>query len=111
MSIPISKTVVSLKKSGIRKLFDIVSEMKDVISLEAQEDEAKTTAKVQSVEELDLSCRSYNCLKRMGIHTVQDLVKKSEDDLIKARNLGKKSIEEIKVKLEELGLCLKSKEE
>ena len=47
----------------------------------------------------------------MGIHTVQDLVKKSEDDLIKARNLGKKSIEEIKVKLEELGLCLKNKEE
>ncbi|MCI7401978.1 MAG: DNA-directed RNA polymerase subunit alpha [Christensenella sp.] len=101
----------SYMSNQVNLFVNLSENMKDVISLEAQEDEAKTTAKVQSVEELDLSCRSYNCLKRMGIHTVQDLVKKSEDDLIKARNLGKKSIEEIKVKLEELGLCLKNKEE
>lgn len=93
-------------------LFVNLSEnMKDVVSLSAQEDEAKVSAKVHSVEELDLSCRSYNCLKRMNIHTVEDLVKRSEDDLIKAKNLGKKSIQEIISKLEVLGLSLKSKEE
>ena len=69
---------------------------------EAQSD---TTNKVldMTIEELDLSVRSYNCLKRAGIQTVQDLAAKSEDDMIKVRNLGKKSLKEVKEKLVELG--------
>lgn len=57
-----------------------------------------------TIEELDLSVRSYNCLKRAGIQTVQELASKSEDDMIKVRNLGKKSLKEVKEKLLELGL-------
>lgn len=57
-----------------------------------------------TIEELDLSVRSYNCLKRAGIQTVQELASKSEDDMIKVRNLGKKSLKEVKEKLTELGL-------
>lgn len=57
-----------------------------------------------TIEELDLSVRSYNCLKRAGIQTVQELASKTEDDMIKVRNLGKKSLKEVKEKLLELGL-------
>lgn len=60
-----------------------------------------------TIEELDLSVRSYNCLKRAGIQTVQELADKSEDDMIKVRNLGKKSLKEVKEKLQELGLGFK----
>lgn len=60
-----------------------------------------------TIEELDLSVRSYNCLKRAGIQTVQELAAKSEDDMIKVRNLGKKSLKEVKEKLVELGLGFK----
>ena len=64
-----------------------------------------------TIEELDLSVRSYNCLKRAGINTVEELANKSEDDMMKVRNLGKKSLEEVIQKLEELGLGLKPSEE
>ena len=76
---------------------------------EAQSD---TTNKVldMTIEELDLSVRSYNCLKRAGIQTVQDLAAKSEDDMIKVRNLGKKSLKEVKDKIYDLGLSFKSYE-
>ena len=60
-----------------------------------------------SVEDLDLSVRSYNCLKRANIHTVEDLTKRTEDDMLKVRNLGRKSLEEVVKKLEDLGLGLK----
>ena len=63
-----------------------------------------------SIEDLDLSVRSYNCLKRAEINTVADLMQKSEDDMIKVRNLGRKSLEEVKKKLQELGLTLAEKE-
>ncbi len=59
------------------------------------------------IEELDLSVRSYNCLKRAGINTVEELIKKTEEDMMKVRNLGKKSLEEVKSKLDELGLALR----
>ena len=65
----------------------------------------------KTIEELDLSVRSYNCLKRAGIHTVGDLVEKSEGDMLKVRNLGQKSLEEVKFKLVELGLSLRSNDE
>lgn len=58
------------------------------------------------IEDLDLSVRSYNCLKRAGIHTLGELIDKTEEDMMKVRNLGKKSLKEVKQKLEELGLAL-----
>ncbi len=58
------------------------------------------------IEDLDLSVRSYNCLKRAGINTVDELTRKSEEDMMKVRNLGKKSLKEVKVKLNDLGLSL-----
>lgn len=64
-----------------------------------------------TIEDLDLSVRSYNCLKRAGINTVAELVQKSEDDMMKVRNLGRKSLEEVKKKLVELGLALTEYEE
>lgn len=64
-----------------------------------------------NIEELDLSVRSYNCLKRAGVNTVEDLVCKSEDEMMKVRNLGKKSLEEVLQKLESMGLNLKSSDE
>jgi len=60
-----------------------------------------------TIEELDLSVRSYNCLKRAGINTVQELTQKSEPEMMKVRNLGRKSLEEVKMKLHELGLGLR----
>ena len=62
----------------------------------------------RTIEELDLSVRSYNCLKRAGINTVLDLTEKTEPEMMKVRNLGRKSLEEVKVKLAELGLGLKN---
>ena len=60
-----------------------------------------------SIEDLELSVRSFNCLKRAGIHTLQDLVNRSENDMMKIRNLGKKSLKEVLDKVKELGLLLR----
>jgi DNA-directed RNA polymerase subunit alpha len=60
-----------------------------------------------TIEELDLSVRSYNCLKRAGINTLQELTNKSEAEMIKVRNLGRKSLEEVKAKLADLELGLR----
>jgi DNA-directed RNA polymerase subunit alpha len=64
-----------------------------------------------TIEELDMSVRSFNCLKRAGINTVEDLISKTEEDMIKVRNLGKKSLEEVIAKLHSLGLDLKHEDE
>jgi DNA-directed RNA polymerase subunit alpha len=64
-----------------------------------------------TIEELDLSVRSFNCLKRAGIDTVEDLINRTEEDMIRVRNLGKKSLEEVIQKLHSLGLDLKPVEE
>jgi DNA-directed RNA polymerase subunit alpha len=64
-----------------------------------------------SIEEMDLSVRSYNCLKRAGIHTVEDLTKKSEDDMLKVRNLGRKSLDEVIAKLRSYDLDLSRNED
>ena len=73
--------------------------------------ESKETVKEKvlemTIEELDMSVRSFNCLKRAGIDTVEDLINKTEEDMIKVRNLGKKSLEEVIQKLHSLGLDLK----
>ena len=73
---------------------------------EEAEDDSQRVMEM-TIEDLDLSVRSFNCLKRANINTVADLAEKSEDDMMKVRNLGRKSLEEVKKKLEELGLALK----
>ena len=76
-----------------------------------KEEDKKEKALEMTIEELDLSVRSYNCLKRAGINTVQELAGKSMDDMMKVRNLGKKSLEEVERKLNELGLNLRLNDE
>lgn len=80
------------------------------IMVEKEEDKKEKVLEM-TIEELDLSVRSYNCLKRAGINTVEELTKRTEDDMMKVRNLGKKSLEEVKHKLAELDLGLKPSEE
>ncbi len=76
-----------------------------------KEDDEKEKVLEMPIEELDLSVRSYNCLKRAGINTVDELIKKTPDEMMKVRNLGKKSLQEIQNKLAELGLSFKKSEE
>ena len=76
-----------------------------------REETVKEKILEMTIEELDMSVRSFNCLKRAGINTVEDLTNKTEEDMIKVRNLGKKSLEEVIAKLHSLGLDLKREEE
>ncbi len=75
------------------------------------EDDKQQQILKMAIEEMDLSVRSYNCLKRANIHTVEDLTKKTEDDMLKVRNLGRKSLEEVIQKLDSYGLALKQQED
>ena len=74
-------------------------------------DQPQHAVLAMTIEELDFSVRSFNCLKRAGINTVEDLISKTEDDMMKVRNLGRKSLEEVINKLESLGLALRDDEE
>jgi DNA-directed RNA polymerase subunit alpha len=76
-----------------------------------KEDDEKEKVLEMSIDELELSVRSYNCLKRAGINTIQDLLKKSKSDMFKVRNLGAKSVEEVIQKLESYGFSLRKDEE
>lgn len=80
------------------------------IMVEKEEDKKEKVLEM-TIEELDLSVRSYNCLKRAGINTVEELTKRTEEDMMKVRNLGKKSLDEVKLKLAELDLGLKPSDE
>ncbi|MEG2174247.1 MAG: DNA-directed RNA polymerase subunit alpha [Oscillospiraceae bacterium] len=79
--------------------------------LEKKEDSGKEKALEMTIEELDLSVRAFNCLKRAGVNTVGDLVNKSPEEMMKVRNLGKKSLEEVIAKLQSLGFDLSKEEE
>ena len=76
-----------------------------------KDDKGKEKALEMTIEELDLSVRSFNCLKRAGINTVEDLINKSEDEMMKVRNLGRKSLEEVMAKLDSLGFNLTKDDE
>lgn len=76
-----------------------------------KDDKGKEKILEMTIEELDLSVRSFNCLKRAGINTVDDLINKSEEEMMKVRNLGKKSFDEVKEKLQSLGFDLSSEED
>lgn len=94
------------------KLFmTLTDHANDVEILIEKEEDKKEKVLEMTIEELDLSVRSYNCLKRAGINTVQELTERTMDDMMKVRNLGKKSLEEVEQKLEALGLGLKQTEE
>ncbi len=106
--------IVSLAAKIMKEHVDMfvkLSEVGNVGILVKNGEETKTKILEMTIEEMNLSVRSYNCLKRAGIHTVEDLTKKSEDDMLKVRNLGKKSLDEVIAKLLALGLQLKEKED
>ena len=93
-------------------LFIHLTEKVAEVEIMAEKDEDdKVKIMEMTIEELDLSVRSYNCLKRAGINSVQELVHKSEDEMMKVRNLGKKSLEEVQLKLDELKLVLRDSNE
>jgi len=94
------------------KLFiSLVENMENVETLVSRDDDKQTKVMSMSIEELELSVRPLNCLKRASIFTVEDLVKRSEDDMLKVRNLGRKSLDEVMKKLEAIGLSLNNKDE
>lgn len=90
---------------------DMTDSINGVEIMVEKEEDIKEKVLEMTIEELDLSVRSYNCLKRAGINTVEELTNKSEDDMMKVRNLGKKSMEEVKHKLAELDLGLRLEDE
>jgi DNA-directed RNA polymerase subunit alpha len=90
---------------------NLTAHVNDVEIMVEKEEDKKEKVLEMAIEELDLSVRSYNCLKRAGINTVQELTQKTEEEMMKVRNLGKKSLEEVNQKLAALGLSLKQNEE
>ena len=93
-------------------LFINLTEKVDEVEITSEEDENnKERVLEMTIEEMDLSVRSYNCLKRAGINTVEELIRKSDEEMMKVRNLGKKSLEEVQNKLNELGLNLRKETE
>ncbi len=94
------------------KLFIDLSEgVKNAEIMVEKEETKKEKILEKTIEELDLSVRSFNCLKRAGINTVEDLINKTEDDMMRVRNLGQKSLEEVIEKLHSMGLALKKEDE
>ena len=92
-------------------LFVGLTEQVTTIAFTDQEDDKKEKVLEMTIEELDLSVRAYNCLKRAGINTISELVQRNREDMMKVRNLGRKSLEEVEQKLEALGLSLRPSEE
>lgn len=90
---------------------ELVEDMKNTSILVSREEDKVQKLLEMSIEDMDLSVRSYNCLKRANINTVEDLIKKSEDDMLKVKNLGRKSLDEVIHKLEDMGLGLRTKDE
>ena len=110
-----ARDVLSLAAKAIEDHIRIFVSLSDTISkmgilIETQAN-PKTQILEMSIEDMDLSVRSYNCLKRANIHTVEDLTQKTEDDMMKVRNLGRKSLDEVIAKLRGYGLDLKSNED
>ena len=90
---------------------DLSDEAYDTEVMVEKDNDGKEKILEMTIEELDLSVRSFNCLKRAGINTVEDLINKSEEDMMKVRNLGRKSLDEVVLKLSSLGFELRNEEE
>ena len=110
-----ARDIVSLSgkilQDHISIFVDLCDTMSDVSIMVSKEDDNKGKILDMPIEEMDLSVRSYNCLKRANINTVEDLTKKTREDMLKVRNLGLKSIDEVLIKLNEYGLSFKESEE
>ena len=92
----------------LRNHFEMLEhDAKDVVNIKEKTEDGKTKALETSIDDLDFSVRAYNCLKRANIHTLQDLVNKDESEIMKIRNLGKKSLKEVLDKIKEMGLDLR----
>jgi len=89
---------------------DLSEDIGNTSTVVAKAEEQRDKVLVMTIEELDLSVRSFNCLKRAGINTVEDLISKTQEDMMKVRNLGHKSLEEVINKLDTLGLALASED-
>jgi DNA-directed RNA polymerase subunit alpha len=108
------KDIVSLAAKIMEehiRMFVSLSEFGNIDFLVPPEEDKKIKILEMTIEEMDLSVRSYHCLKRANIHTVEELTKKTEEDMLKVRNLGKKSLDEVIYKLESYGLSLQDKED
>ena len=100
-----------IMEDHLRLFINLTADVADMETMVEKEEDQKGKALEMTIEELELSVRSYNCLKRAGINTVEELTQRTEEDMMKVRNLGKKSLDEVKHKLEELGLSLKPSDE
>ena len=90
---------------------DLSDEARETETMIVKENDGKGKTLEMTIEELDLSVRSFNCLKRASINTVEDLINKTEEDMMRVRNLGRKSLDEVVAKLDSLGLTLRKDEE
>ena len=110
-----AKEAVSLAARSMTEQLNLFGtrsqEAMDAEIMVEKDDKGKEKALEMTIEELDLSVRSFNCLKRAGINTVEDLINKSEDEMMKVRNLGRKSLEEVMAKLDSLGFTLTKDDE
>ncbi len=110
-----AKEVLSLAAKAIEDHIRLFVNLSDTISgmsiLVTRDIDIQKKVLEMNIEDMDLSVRSYNCLKRAGIHTVEDLTKRSEDDMLKVRNLGRKSLDEVINKLQSYGLDLKKNDD
>ncbi len=110
-----AKEIVSLAAKIMQDHIGLFVNLSDSIKgmdiLVKNEDDKQQQVLAMAIEDMDLSVRSYNCLKRANIHTVEDLTKKTEDEMLKVRNLGRKSLDEVIQKLESYGLSLEKKED
>ena len=109
------KEIISLAAKIMQDHINLFVNLSDTIKgmdiLVKTEDDKQQQILKMVIEDMDLSVRSYNCLKRANIHTVEDLTKKTEDDMLKVRNLGRKSLDEVIHKLESYGLALREQED
>lgn len=110
-----AKDVLSLAAKALEDHIKLFVALSDTISgldiLVSRSEDRQQKVLEMNIEEMDLSVRSYNCLKRAGIHTVADLTRKSEEDMLKVRNLGRKSLDEVIAKLRSFGLDLRASED
>lgn len=107
----ITSLAAKIMNDHVKLFVDLVDTMSERSILVESKQNKEVLVLEMSIEDLDLSVRSYNCLKRANIHTVGDLIKRTVDDMLKVRNLGRKSLEEIAKKLEDLGLGFRAQED
>jgi DNA-directed RNA polymerase subunit alpha len=110
-----AKEAVSFAAKILTEHLNLFVELSDEVSnteiMVVKDDTSMGKVLEMTIEELDLSVRSFNCLKRAGINTVEDLINKTEDDMMKVRNLGRKSLDEVVAKLASLDLSLRDEDE